>query len=183
MTADSAIRPANGYGLFLYQDHLGRDFCGFLDGSPVLTPTKVERTSDGRRLRFAEGSRELRQAGDIFCADPETAGLVREALNEFFERKRAEASAFRVTSAKVSRRQAYLFLCVEITGIRSGVTETVSFTLEAPDQEVQREGQAEFNQFIDALGLSLCGDSDEIVGRTATFESASEGHVFKRWAA
>lgn len=183
MRSNLSTRPVSGYGLFKYRDHLGRQACGFLDGSPVLVPTKVERTPDGRRLRFAEGARELQQLGDIFCANSEVAGLVREALNEKFERQRAEANAFRITSAKISRRQAYLFLHAELTGIRTGVTDTVSFTLEAPDYKLQREGRREFEHFIEALGLGSCDDTDQLVGRTATFESASEDRVFKRWAA
>jgi hypothetical protein len=172
-----------GYGLTIYRDHNDHESCGFMDGSPVLVPTRTERTSEGRRIRFAEGKRELQRAGDVFCADVETAGLVRDALNEKFSRERDAANAFRVVSATVSSRRCYCFLHVTVVSVATGSTETMSFTLEAPDYEVQRDGQAEFGRFIDALGLTEIEDSDLLVGRTATFEGAGESRIFKRWSA
>ncbi|MGX5723386.1 hypothetical protein, partial [Shinella zoogloeoides] len=172
-----------GYGLTLYSDHVGRKGCGFMDGSPVLTPTRIERTPKGRRIRFTEGKRELRQTGDIFCANSETAGLVREALNEKFERDRAAANAFRVVSATVSQRQRFFFLHVTVASVATGATETLSFTLEAPDCHVQDDGQAEFGRFVEALGLSSVDDTHELVVQTATFEGTGDARVFKRWPA
>jgi len=172
-----------GYGLMLYADPSGRKGCGFLDGSPVLTPTRIERTPEGRRIRFAEGKRELPRAGDIFCANSETAGLVREAINEKFARERDSVNAFRVVSATVSNRRCYCFLHVTVVNIATGSVDTMSFTLEAPDYDVQKDGQAEFGRFIDALGLMEIEDSDLLVGRTATFEGAGEARIFRRWPA
>jgi hypothetical protein len=60
-----------------------------MDHSPVLVPVRAERTDAGRRLRFAEGSRELRQSGDVFVADLDMADFVREAINEKFAREAA----------------------------------------------------------------------------------------------
>ncbi|WLR98614.1 hypothetical protein [Shinella sumterensis] len=167
----------------LYKDPSGRKGCGFMDGSPVLTPTRIERTPEGRRIRFAEGKRELRQIGDIFCANSETAGLVREAINEKLERDRAAANAFKVVSAAVSSRLRYCFIHVTVASVATGATETLSFTLEAPGYDVQRDGQAEFGRFVDALGLTEIDDSDLLVGRTATFEGAGESRIFRRWPA
>lgn len=182
MTA-TRTRPVRGYGLAIYRDQCDHKFCGFLDGSAVLVPTRTERTPEGRRIRFSEGTRELRAAGDVFCADAETAGLVRQALTEHFERERADANAFRVVSANPSQRQRYLFLYVGIANMRTGAVDTVSFTLEAPDLHVQRDGQAEFVRFIDALGLTEIDDSDLLIGRTATFSGSGRGRVFRRWSA
>jgi len=175
--------PGAGYGLMLFNDPSGRKGCGFMDGSPVLTPTRIERTPEGRRIRFTEGKRELRQCGDIFCASSATAGLVREAINEKFERDRAAANAFRVVSATVSSRRHYFFLHVTVASVATGATETLSFTLEAPDYDVQKDGQAEFGRFIDALGLTEIEDSDLLIGRTATFEGFGEHRQYRRWSA
>lgn len=172
-----------GYGLMLFKDPSGRKGCGFMDGSPVLTPTRIERTPEGRRIRFAEGKRELRQIGDIFCANSETAGLVREAINEKFERDRAAANAFRVVSATVSSRRRYCFIHVTVASVATGGSETLSFTLEAPDYDVQKDGQAEFGRFIDALGLTEVEDSDLLIGRTATFMCCGEHRQYRRWSA
>lgn len=81
-------RPVRGYGLMLYDAPDGRT-CGLLDGSPVLIPIRAESTPAGRRLRFAEGSRELRQLGDIFVVDHDLAGFVREAICEKLAREAA----------------------------------------------------------------------------------------------
>ncbi len=175
--------PIRGYGLTLYTDPGGRKGCGFIDGSPVLTPTRIERTAEGRRIRFAEGGGELRRVGDIFCANSETAGLVRQALTEKFERDRAAANAFRVVSATVSNRRRFCFLHVTVANVATGGSETLSFTLEAPSYDVQKDGQAEFGRFIDALGLTEVDDSDLLVGRTATYEGAGEARIFRRWPA
>lgn len=175
--------PVRGYGLLMYNDQNGHEVCGFLDGSPVLVPTRAERTPEGRRIRFAEGKRELRQFGDIFCADPTIAGLVRKALNEKFSRERDAANAFKVISANVSSRRRFSFLHVGIANLLTGASETLSFTLEAPAYYVQKDGQEEFSRFIDALGLTEIEDSDLLVGRIATFEGAGEGRIFKRWPA
>ncbi|UNK36553.1 hypothetical protein MNR02_08500 [Shinella sp. H4-D48] len=123
----------------------------------------------------------IRQFGDIFCADPTTAGLVRQALNEKFGRERDAVNAFRVVLANLSRRQRYLFLYVGIANMQTGSVDTVSFTLEAPDERVQRDGQAKFGRFIDALGLTEIADSDLLIGRTGTFSGAGESRVYKRW--
>lgn len=184
MRQNSAIaEPIRGYGLMIYEDQNGREICGSMDGSPVLTPTGIERQGGVRRIRFSEGSRKLRQLGDIFCADPETVGLVRRALNELFERESAAANAFRVTSARVSRRQRFQFLYVGVSNMATGANEVLDFTLEAPDFHVQQDGQVEFGRFIDALGLASVDDSDQLVGRTATFEKIGERRVYARWTA
>ncbi|WP_421579951.1 hypothetical protein [Shinella sp. M31] len=177
----SESTPVRGYGLTLYRDQDGHDVCGFLDGSPVLVPTRTEKTPEGRRIRFAEGKRELPQVGDIFCANSETAGLVRDALNEKFGRERDAVNAFRVVSANLSRRQRYLFLYVGIANMQTGSVDTVSFTLEAPDERVQRDGQAKFGRFVDALGLTEIADSDMLLGRAATMGGTGEARIFRRW--
>lgn len=181
LRSNLSTRPVRGYGLTLYSDQTGHDVCGFMDGSPVLTPTRIERTPEGRRIRFAEGPRELRQAGDIFCANSATAGLVREAINEKFARERDSANAFRVVSATVSHRRCYCFLHVTVANVATGSIDTLSFTLESPDYDVQKDGQAEFGRFIDALGLTEIDDSDLLIGRTGTFSGAGESRVYKRW--
>jgi hypothetical protein len=81
-------RPVHGYGLTIYAAPGGQT-CAMMDHSPVLVPVRAELTPNGRRLRFAEGSRELRQLGDIFVADIEMAGFVREAINEKLAREAA----------------------------------------------------------------------------------------------
>lgn len=116
-------RPVRGYGLTIYNDG-AREVCAFLDGSPVLAPAGVEKDGDRRRIRFAEGTRQLRSMGDIFCPDFEIAGLVRQALNEKLGRDRDAANAFVVTGSRVSRRRCYLFLSVDVRFLKSGALST-----------------------------------------------------------
>ncbi|MEF2549985.1 hypothetical protein VQ042_01220 [Aurantimonas sp. A2-1-M11] len=71
----------NGFGLVIYHDGAST-ICGFLDGSPVLQPVRIEATPTGRRIRFSEGKGELRRLGDVFVADPDLAGFVAAAINE-----------------------------------------------------------------------------------------------------
>ncbi|MDX0065889.1 hypothetical protein GOB13_23460 [Sinorhizobium meliloti] len=175
-------RPVRGYGLTIYNDG-AREVCAFLDGSPVLAPAGVEKDGDLRRIRFAEGTRQLRSMGDIFCPDFEIAGFVRQALNEKLERDRDAANAFVVTGSRVSRRRCYLFLTVDARFLKSGGIEHFTFTLEAPSYEVQRDGQQEFAQFLSAVGLSSIEDSVELHGLEATLERRGDVVIFKRWAA
>lgn len=74
-------KPVTGYGLAIHDADEGRT-CGYVDFSPVLTPTGVSAMASVRRMRFTEGNRDLQQAGDIFCVDPRTAEFVRHAMNE-----------------------------------------------------------------------------------------------------
>lgn len=182
MRISDTSKPVHGYGLYLY-DNGDSDVCGFLDGSPVLVPTNVEKDGDRRRFRFAEGTRKLRNLGDVFCPDIEAAAFVREAINEKLARDRDAANAFRVTGASVSRRSRFLFLRVFVAGIESGEPDCFEFTLEAPSYEVQKDGQRVFGQFLEAIGLSGVEDSDELVGLTATFERRHGQRMFKRWVA
>lgn len=59
-------RPVRGYGLTIYNDG-AREVCAFLDGSPVLAPAGVEKDGDRRRIRFAEGTRQLRSMETFFA--------------------------------------------------------------------------------------------------------------------
>jgi hypothetical protein len=78
-------KPVTGYGLAIHDSPDGRT-CGYVDFSPVLTPAGASATTAVRRMRFTEGDRDLRQAGDVFCVDPRTAEFVREAINEKLRR-------------------------------------------------------------------------------------------------
>lgn len=111
------------------------------------------------------------------------ASFVREAINEKLGRERDLANAFRITITSLSRRNRFLFLRVFVAGVASGEPDCLEFTLEAPSYEVQKDGQQEFGQFLDAVGLTEIEDSDELVGLTATFERRQGRRVFKRWAA
>jgi hypothetical protein len=172
-------RPVLGYGLTIWNDG-EREQCGFLDGSPVLTPSAVE-PGERRRLRFNEGPRQIRAVGDIFCPDIEVACLAREAINEKLQRDRDEDNAFFVADASVSRRVRYLFVRVTIQNRKSGERERIAFTVEAPRAELQEEGQQEFMHFIDALGVSVPEDVERLRGCTATFEWRNGSRIFKRW--
>ncbi|NVD41277.1 hypothetical protein HT585_20585 [Ensifer sp. HO-A22] len=175
-------RPVRGYGLMLYSDG-NREVCGFLDGSPVLVPARVERDGNRRRFRFSEGAHLLRNLGDVFCPDMAIAGFVREAINEKLERDCEAANAFRITGTKVSRRNRYLFVRVDVFILKTGESNDFTFVLEAPSLDVQEDGQREFGQLVKAVGLTEVEDSDELVGRTATFERHGEVVAFKTWAA
>lgn len=76
-------KPVTGYGLVINEELDGRT-CRYVDFSPVLTPVGASASASAavRRMRFTEGRRDLRQAGDVFCVDPRTAEFVREAINE-----------------------------------------------------------------------------------------------------
>ena len=173
-------RVTKGYGLTIFNDG-ERDICAFVDGSPVLVPSRIERDGSRRRFRFTEGSREIRARGDIFCADSETSGFVREAINEKIQRDSDAANAFRIVAAKASRRQSYLFMHITTVRVHTGDTEAISFTLEAPSYEVQQDGQREVGAFLDALGRAFLNESDELLGLTATFEIRNGERVYKKW--
>jgi hypothetical protein len=121
----------------------------------------------------------------------QTAGFVREAINEKLQREREEkiereldaANAFQVTRTNVTRRRLYLFVHVDVVFLASGKTDTFSFALEAPSRELREDAQREFGQLLRAVGLTEIEDSDELLGRTATLERRNEGVVFKRWVA
>jgi hypothetical protein len=170
-----------GYALAVYNDGQ-RDVCGFLDGSPVLIPSRVEKDGNRRRLRFNEGRREIRSRGDIFCADSATAALVREAINEKLERERDAANAFRVTDSAITRRGKFLFVTAYVVSVRSGAPDVFKFTVEAPSYDVQEDGQKEFGRFLSALGVREIGDTNELHGLTATVETHNASQSFKRWA-
>lgn len=78
-------KPVTGYGLAIH-DTAECQTCEYVDHSPVLTPVGASATASVRRIRFAEGNRDLRQAGDVFCVDPRTAEFVRDAINEKLSR-------------------------------------------------------------------------------------------------
>ncbi|MDF0659692.1 MULTISPECIES: hypothetical protein [unclassified Rhizobium] len=182
MRISEITNAVRGYGLTVYNDG-DRDICGFLDGSPVLIPSRVENDGNLRRLRFNEGKREIRSRGDIFCADAEIAALVREAVNEKLQRDADAANAFRVTHSGVTRRGKFVFVTVHVVSIQSGAPDIFKFTVEAPSYDVQYDGQAEFGKFISAFGLSEIGDTNELHGLTATVETHNGRPSFKRWAA
>ncbi len=175
-------KPVRGYGLLIYNDG-DREVCNLLDGSPVLVPTNIERDGNRRRFRFSEGTRELRNLGDVFCPDMGIAGFVREAINEKLERDCDAANAFRITGTRVSRRNRYLFLRVDVFILKTGEANDFFFVLEAPSREVQDDGQREFGKLLAAVGLTEVEDGDELVGRTATFERRGDFVTFKSRAA
>jgi hypothetical protein len=146
-------------------------------------PTRTVRNADRRRIEFAEGTIPLRSLGDIFCADGETAILVRVAVNQKLRRDQHEANAFWVADAKLSMRGKFTFLHVALQNRKTGDRENVAFTLDAPTQSLAQEGQEEFSNFVDALGISLPEDADQLRGHAGTFEWQGGVRHFKRWPA
>ncbi|MBC7148051.1 MAG: hypothetical protein H5U22_01620 [Rhizobium sp.] len=145
----------NGYGLFIYDHPQGRS-CGFIDGSPVLRPDAIVASPGGRKIRFAEGNREVRTQGDIFVADPAIAEFVRVAINEKLARD-AERPFF-VSSVKYSRGVGILWAHVCIQYSDNGERETLAFTLEAPDLKTQDEGRQAFWEFAESIGAADMAD-------------------------
>tara|TARA_R110002020_G_scaffold53905_8_gene150469 strand:+ start:5555 stop:6139 length:585 start_codon:yes stop_codon:yes gene_type:complete len=166
----------NGYGLMIYNDGT-RDVCGLLDGSPVLRPSRIENTENGRRFRFAEGKREVRSLGDIFCPNMTTAGFVREAVNEKLERDaaREEArqklarTAFVVESVVERERGSMSFVAVHCSYINPPHERFhLNFVSGARRPELNMLARQELESFAFSLGLPKIDHVEDMIGRTAS---------------
>lgn len=171
--------PASNYGYAMAFDAESKRMY-FLNRHSAVRPEDVTgRINEKKRIKFKlfpggdlKSSACATVEGDVFCADPAMARLVKDAVQEKLSRESAELrrNAFRVFGTDIEKIGDETLMHIAASNLISGSAFSFSLVIQAKKGGLAlAHGTRSFTNMCEAVGISNPVDTEQFHGKVLTY--------------
>ena len=160
----------------------------FINQASRVRPDDVTGRQNGKkRIRFKlfpagnlTSAKYETVEGDVFCADPAIARLIKEAVQEKLSRESHELSrnAFRIFGSDIEEVGGETLMHIAASNVTTGGTFTLSLVIQAKKSGRRLDdGIRSFTQMCEALGISNPVETEQFHGKVLSYVGGLSGCI------